>query len=225
MQIEIEGISIELQKKNIKNLHVAVYPPDGRVRVSVPKRLSDESVKAFILSRIPWIQKQRERLKSLPPAPACEYTSGETLWVWGERYTLRLACAKKSSLVLSGEEAVLSLKEGSTKEEREAVVNEYYRAILKEKLALYLPKWEMQTGLHPDSVHTKNMTTRWGTCNPKAKRIWFSLKLAQKPVSCLEYVILHELAHLKVRNHGQDFVSIMNTYMPDWPSIKARLNQ
>jgi predicted metal-dependent hydrolase len=116
------------------------------------------------------------------------------------------------------------VRENSTVEQRGRWVNEWYREQLKEKIQKYLPKWEAITGLYPSSWQTKYMTTRWGTCNTKTGKIWFNLQLAKKPVECLEYVILHELVHLKVKNHGPDFVAMMDLHMPYWRDVRKNLN-
>jgi len=226
MQIEISGITIEVQKKNIKNLHLVVAPPDGRVRVSAPMHLSDDSIKMFVRTKLSWIKKQQEKFEKQPRQSEREYVSGETLYVFGQQYFLRVEYSYKgNSLVLSGNEAILTVRKESKPKQREAFVNEWYRALLKEKVETYLPKWESITGLHCDSWQTKYMTTRWGTCNTNTRKIWLNLQLAKKPIECLEYVILHELAHLKVRNHSKDFVAIMDQYMPYWRETKKLLNE
>ena len=225
MQIEISGITIDVQKKNIKNLHLVVAPPDGKVRVSAPMHLSDDSIKMFVRTKLGWIKKQQEKFEKQPRQSEREYVSGETLYVLGQQYFLRVEYSYKgNSLVLSGNEAILTVRKESTASQREAFVNEWYRALLKEKIELYLPKWENITGLLCDSWQTKYMTTRWGTCNTNTRKIWLNLQLAKKPIECLEYVILHELAHLKVKNHSKDFVAIMDQYMPYWRETKKLLN-
>ena len=225
MQIEISGIEIEVQKKNIKNLHLVVAPPDGKVRVSAPMHLSDDSIKMFVRTKLSWIKKQQEKFEKQPRQSEREYVSGETLYVFGQQYFLRVEYSYKgNSLVLSGNEAILTVRKESTASQREAFVNEWYRALLEEKIEIYLPKWENITGLRCDSWQTKYMTTRWGTCNRNTRKIWLNLQLAKKPIECLEYVILHELAHLKVRNHSKDFVAIMDQHMPYWREAKKLLN-
>lgn len=225
MQIEISGINIEIQKKNIKNLHLVVAPPDGKVRVSAPMHLSDESITMFVRTKLSWIKKQQEKFAKQPRQSKREYVSGETLYVFGQQYFLRVEYSYKgNSLVLEGNEAVLTVRKESTAKQREAFVNEWYRTLLKGKIEIYLPKWESITGLHCDSWQTKYMTTRWGTCNTNTRKIWLNLQLAKKPTECLEYVILHELTHLKIRNHSKDFVAIMDHYMPYWRDIKQKLN-
>ena len=225
MQIEISGIKIEIQKKNIKNLHLAVIPPDGKVRVSAPMRLSDESITMFIRTKLGWIKKQQAKFGRQPRQSEREYVSGETLYLFGQQYFLRVEYSYKgNSLILEGNEAILTVRKESNAKQREAFVNEWYRSKLKEKIEIYLPKWENITGLRCDSWQTKYMTTRWGTCNTNTGKIWLNLQLAKKPIECLEYVILHELAHLKVRNHSTEFVAILDQYMPYWRSIKKTLN-
>ena len=225
MQMEISGIKIEVQKKNIKNLHLVVAPPEGKVRVSAPMHLSDESIAMFVRTKLGWIKKQQEKFKKQPRQTEREYVSGETLYVWGQQYFLRVDYSYKgNSLVLEGNEAILTVRKESTASQREAFVNEWYRVLLKEKIETYLPKWEKITGLHCDSWQTKYMTTRWGTCNTNTGKIWLNLQLAKKPIECLEYVILHELTHLKVRNHSKEFVALMDQYMPYWREIKKLLN-
>ena len=216
MQIEISGIKIELQKKDIKNLHLVVVPPDGKVRVSAPMHLSDESIRMFVRTKLGWIKKQQEKFQNQPRQSEREYVSGETLYVFGKQYFLHVEYSYKgNSVVLNGNEAVLTVRKESTAKQRDAFVNEWYRSLLKKKI----------TGLYCDSWQTKYMTTRWGTCNTNTRKIWLNLQLAKKPMECLEYVILHELAHLKVRNHGKDFIAIMDQYMPYWRETRKLLNE
>ena len=225
MYIEISGIKIEIQKKNIKNLHLVVAPPDGKVRVSAPMHLSDESITMFVRTKISWIKKQQEKYKNQPRQSEREYVSGETLYVFGKQYYLRVEHSYKgNSLVLDGDEAILTVRKESTPKQRENFVNEWYRSLLKEKIEIYLPKWEGITGLQCSSWQTKYMTTRWGTCNTNTHKIWLNLQLAKKPLECLEYVILHELVHLRVSNHGKDFVNMMDQYMPYWRETRKLLN-
>ena len=226
MQIELSGITIDIQKKNIKNMHLAVLPPDGKVRVSAPMHLSDESIAMFVRTKLGWIKKQQEKFANQPRQSEREYISGETLYVFGKQYFLRVMYSYKgSSLVLKGNEAILTVRKESTARQREAFVNEWYRDLLKERINVYLPKWEQITGLYCNSWQTKYMTTRWGTCNTNTRKIWLNLQLAKKPIECLEYVILHELAHLKVKNHGKDFIAILDTYMPYWRDTRKLLNE
>ena len=226
MQKIINGIPVEIIKKNIKNMHLYVKPPEGNVFVSAPKHLSDESIIMFVRTKIGWIKKQQEKFKNQPRQTERQYVSGESFYVLGKQYYLQVEYSYKgNSLILSGDKAILTVRKESTSKQRESFVREWYRKILKEEIERYLPQWEKKTGLYCDSWQTKYMTTRWGTCNTITKKIWFNLQLAKKPVECIEYIILHELAHLKVGNHGKDFVAIIDEYMPYWRETKKKLNE
>ena len=225
MQIEVAGIPVEIQKKDIKNLHLYVLPPDGAVRVSAPESFSDESIRLFVRSRLGWIKKKQEQFNLQPRQTQRQYVSGETMYVWGKQYFLLVNYSSKgNSLVLNGDRAILTVRKESTPSQRENYVNEWYRKELKAKIEQLLPKWEQKTGLFCSSWQTKYMTTKWGTCNTKTGKIWINLQLTKKTIDCLEYVILHELTHLKIRNHGKDFVAFMDSNMPYWRDIRRTLN-
>lgn len=225
MQIVISNIPVEVVRKNIKNMHLSVLPPDGRVRVSAPTQLTDEAITMFVWTKLGWIKKQQEKFQQQPRQSERQYVSGETLYVWGKQYFLQVEYSYKGNvLTLSGDKAILTVRKESSPTQRESFVNEWYRNLLKQEVAKYLPKWEKTTGLYCSSWQSKYMTTKWGTCNPTSKKIWLNLQLAKKPIECLEYVILHELAHLKVHNHGPEFTAILDQYMPYWREHKRRLN-
>lgn len=226
MQILVANIPVEVVKKNIKNLHLSVLPPDGKVRVSAPETLSDDAIAMFVRTKIGWIRKQQEKFELQPRQSERQYVSGETLYVWGRQYFLRVEYSYKgNALVLSGDNAILTVRKESTVKQRGTFVNEWYRTLLKAEVEKYLPKWERITGLQCSSWQSKYMTTKWGTCNTSTGKIWLNLQLAKKPIECLEYVILHELIHLKVRNHGPEFVTEMNRYMQNWHEIRNQLNE
>lgn len=225
MQIIISELSIEVIKKNIKNLHLSVLPPNGHVRISAPMSMSEESIKMFARTKIGWIRKQQQKFENQPRQDKREFITGETLYVLGKQYFLVVNYSYKgNSLKLNGNQAFLTVRKESTAEQRENYVNEWYRAILKLEILKLLPKWEKMTGLFCNNWQTKNMSTRWGTCNVITKKIWLNLQLAKKPIQCLEYVILHELAHLKEKNHGKEFIAILDEFMPYWREVKKQLN-
>ena len=225
MQIVISNIPVEVIRKNIKNMHLSVLPPDGRVRVSAPTQLTDEAITMFVRTKLGWIKKQQEKFQQQPRQSERQYVSGETLYVWGKQYFLQVEYSYKgNALILSGDKAILTVRKESSPKQRGSFVNEWYRSLLKQEVAKYLPKWEKTTGLYCSSWQSKYMTTKWGTCNPTSKKIWLNIQLAKKPIECLEYVILHELAHLKVHNHGPEFTAILDQYMPYWRDHRRRLN-
>lgn len=225
MQTYLADIPIEIIKKKIKNIHLAVLPPEGRVRISAPETITDEAIILFAKTRIGWIRQQQEKFRQQLRQTERQYISGETLYVWGKQYFLQVDYSYNgNSLVLSGNKAMLAVRKESTTKQREAFINEWYRGMLKEQIEKSLPVWEQRTGLYCSSWQTKYMTTRWGTCNTNTGKIWLNLQLSKKPLECLDYVILHELTHLKIRNHGKDFVAFMDAQMPYWKEIKKQLN-
>jgi len=222
--INLSGIPIEVCKKNIKNMHLYVKPPNGRVTVSAPLSMNDKAIERFVRTKSSWIKKQIAKFDNQLRQSEREYVSGETFYVWGRQYYLHVEYSNKNSLALSGDKALLTVRKESTAEQRENYVREWYRVKLKAEIVNLLPKWEQVTGLKPTGWQTKYMTTRWGTCNPKSGKIWLNLQLAKKTPECLEYVILHELIHLVEKAHNERFISLMDKYMPMWREVKATLN-
>lgn len=224
MMLNISGIPIEVCKKNIKNMHLYVKPPNGIVTVSAPLSMSDDSIERFARTKISWIKKQIGKYDNQLRQSEREYVSGETMYLWGKQYYLKTEYGNKNSIVLFGDNAVLTVRKESTAEQRESFVREWYRELLKAEIARLLPKWEKITSLKAESWQTKYMTTRWGTCNTKTGKLWLNLQLAKKSPECLEYIILHEMVHLVEKKHNERFVSLMDMYMPMWREVKVTLN-
>lgn len=226
MAMMIDDLTIEVQKKDIKNLHLYVKPPDGAVTISAPKSMGDKAIELFARTKLSWIRRQREKFQSAPRLAKREYVSGETLYLWGKQYFLSVEHTKgMQSIKLTGNRAILTVREGHPASHREAFVNEWYRKELRSEIERLLPKMERISGIRCNEFRIKNMTTRWGTCNTKIGRIWLNLQLAKYDTACLEYVILHELVHLKERDHGSRFTAMLDELMPYWRDIRARLNQ
>ena len=221
----IDGIGVRIDRKKIKNMHLYVKPPDGVVSVSAPLRMSAVTIERFVRAKIGWVRKQQENFARQPRQAPRRYVSGETLYLWGKQYFLQVDYGNRYSLSLSGDSAMLIVRNGSTIAQRENFVREWYRELLKEEITRTLPKWEAATGLKSDSWQTRYMTSKWGTCNISKRKIWFNLELAKKPIECLEYIILHELAHLRVRNHNAAFAALLDKHMPFWREVKKRLNE
>lgn len=226
MKIVIDGIPVEICRKNIKNMYIRVKPPGGEVVVSAPMKMSRKFIEETVLERIDWIRSMQEEARNTPKPKERQYVSGEILYLWGKPYTLEVVHgAEKKSVVLSGNKIILNMKKDSTAEQREKFIKEWYRSLLKMEIESVLPVWEERTGLYCSGWQTKQMKTRWGTCNTQTKKIWLNLQLAQKSPECLEYVVLHELAHLKERGHGPAFKAILDQYMPEWREIRRKLNE
>jgi hypothetical protein len=221
----ISDIEIEVIKKNIKNMHLSVLPPEGRVRISAPMNTKDQAIELFAISKIGWIKKQIAKFENQPRQSEREYVSGESHYLWGRRYRMEVKYTKTANNVeVKGNRLILTVRKESTKQQRERVMNEWYRAEIKAKLPELFNEWEDKIGVRANSIRVKNMRTRWGTCNVKDKRVWINLQLAKKPVECLEYVIAHELVHLLEKNHTPVFIEYMDKFMPNWRAIKDELN-
>jgi len=223
--MDISGISVSVTKKKIKNMHLYVKPPYGEVSLSAPLHMSDDAIERFVRTKMSWLRKHISAFENQPRLSKREYVTGETLYVWGKQYFLQVDYGIKNSMELSGDKAILTVRTESTLEQREKFVKEWYRRILKEEIARLLPKWEEKTGLYSTGWQTKYMTTRWGSCNVKTGKIWLNLQLAKKPLICLEYIILHELAHLVEKKHGDGFIALMDKFMPMWSEVKDTLNK
>lgn len=225
MRIVISGIPIDIQKKNIKNMHLQIKPPDGHVVISAPLSMDDKAIEVYARTNLSWIKKQIEKFQQQPRSAKRQYVSGETMYIWGKQYYLSFVPdAQKNSFEIQGDKVILSMREDSTVKQRENYVREQYRSLLKVEIERLLPKWEQITELHCESWQTKYMVTRWGTCNTEKKKLWFNLQLAQKPIECLEYVILHELIHLRERTHNSTFIAYMDMYMKNWRAVRKELN-
>ena len=200
----IDGIEIEIVKKNIKNMHLYVKQPDARVLITCPKRLKNKDVERFVKEHKDWIERKRaEVLSRQQNAPErCEYKTGESFYLWGKEYKIISQNATRFSLYIIDNNAYINYPDNMPLEKLEAHIKEFYRAELKKKTDVLLPLWENKTGLRCSAYQTKDMKTRWGTCNTKTKKLWFSLRLAKYDDEFLNYVILHEPAHTAVPNHS-----------------------
>lgn len=223
-KIVISDIEIEVIKKNIKNMHLSVLPPDGKVRITAPISIKDDTIQSFATDKIAWIKKQIGKFEKQQRQSKREYVSGESHYVWGRRYRLELRYNYSNKVEIEGDKLILTVRKDSTTRQRENAMIEWYREQLKEKLPELTEKWEKVIGIKADTFRVKNMLTKWGTCNIRDKRIWINLQLAKKPINCLEYVIVHELVHLLEKSHNSVFVDYMNKFLPDWRMTKNELN-
>lgn len=219
----LADIPVEVTRKRQKNMYLRVAP-DGTVRVSAPARTSFAAIERFVEMRKGWIVKQQTKMKQVAAKQETGGNTGDTIYVWGRPYQLDVVRGRSYALTLDGTRARLTAPATSTPEKREAFMREWYRDELVREAGRLLPQVEQMTGLYCTEWRTKYMKTRWGTCNTKAKRIWLNVQLAKYPIECLQYVILHEVAHLAVPDHGPHFTAIMDRYMPGWRSIRKRLN-
>ncbi|EFH86396.1 protein of unknown function DUF45 [Ktedonobacter racemifer DSM 44963] len=226
-QITINDLVVDVVRKNIKNLHLGVYPPSGRVRVAAPLRVNDEAVRLFTISRLAWIKRQQTKFKEQERQSAREFVSGESHYYQGHRYLLNVIYrdAPPAIDVRNKKFIDLYVRPGSDTAQRERVLTTWYRQQLKEEIAPLVEKWEGIIGVETAEWGVKQMKTKWGTCNIQAQRIWFNLELAKKSVQCLEYIIVHELVHLLERHHNERFIAYMDSFMPLWQHYREELNR
>lgn len=226
-QIVVNDITIDVVRKNIKNLHLAVYPPEGRIRIATPLQVTDEAVRLFAISKMGWIKKNQAKFKAQQRQPERRYITGESHYFRGQRYLLNVVTHSGNPKVVIRSKKYIDLyvKESYLQDQRENVMTNWYRKNLKEQIPALIDKWEKIIGVCVNQWEVKKMKTKWGTCNREAKRIWLNLELAKKPEHCLEYIIVHEMVHFLERNHTEKFVAYMDKLMPQWREYKKELNQ
>lgn len=225
-KIAIANLEIDVIRKNIKNMHLAVYPPTGRIRLSAPQRTDAEVVRLFAISKLAWIKKHVKNFKEQPRETKRQYVTGESHYFLGNRFLLKVVEHNGYSKVdLIGVKHIqLKVKSGTSTEERGSIMKEWYRKELKKIVPELIEKWEKIIGVKANDWGIKHMRTKWGACNTDEKRIWLNLELAKKPMNCIEYIIVHELVHLLERHHNENFVKHMDQFMPKWRLHRDELN-
>ena len=226
-RITVGNIEVEINRKEIKNLHLSVHPPNGWVRVATPLKVSDESVRLYVISKIPWIKKQQERFEAQKRQIMRQFTSRESHYLAGERYLLRVNHHNASPNVAIHNKGIIDMyvRPESNTEQRHKAMQAFYREYLKVAIVPIIEKWEQKLGVKINEWGIKQMKTKWGTCNIEAKRIWLNLELAKKPIDCVEYIIVHELIHLIERHHNKNFIAHLDKFLPNWRSRKEELNK
>ncbi len=225
--MEINGIDIEVERKPIKNLHLAVYPPDGRVHVSAPEEYTDEHIKLFILKKWVWLVQKRRETKSYNIQGEREYVSGEAHYYKGGLYRLKVvrdnACTHH--VEMQGDYIKIYVRERTNKENIADLLWAWYKEQLSPIMEQYVSKWEQILGVKVNEWTIQQMQSSWGKCHKDNGKIMFNLQLAKKPLNCIEYVVAHELTHLIEQNHTDKFRNILGTYLPGWRKIKEQLNE
>lgn len=224
-QVEIDGIPIEILQKPIKHIHLRIYPPDGRVQISAPLTFSVKQICRQVESKLAWLHKQRARLLSIPNRPEATLSSGETLYFLGKAYTLTtIETQNTSSITLNNHQLILNVKPEATLNQKKQIINHWYRGEMQTLMPTLIAKWQPHIGVMIHGWGAKLMKTRWGSCNVRTKHIWLNLNLMQRPILCLEYVLVHEMVHLLEPSHNRRFYQLMDTFMPDWKIHKNNLS-
>ncbi|RWK68310.1 SprT family zinc-dependent metalloprotease [Mesorhizobium sp.] len=225
-ELDIGGVSVDVVFKDIKNVHLSVYPPTGRVRISAPCRMSLENIRLFAISKLGWIKKQQTKLLSQDRETPREYLERESHYLWGQRYLLRMADVDEApGVTVEYRHIVLHVGTDVPVQKRQAVLDDLYRRELKQAAKPLIAKWETRLELQVDRFFVQRMKTKWGSSNPGLRTIRLNLELAKKPVESLDYVILHEMAHFLVPDHSTRFVGLMDENMPSWRMVRQILNE
>lgn len=225
--IKVSGLSVELVRKDIKNLHLGVYPPHGRVRVAVPLSVSDDAVRLAVIGKLGWIRRQQQKFEAQPRQSKREMVSGESHFFLGRRYRIRVVHHEGPATVVLRNMRTMEIKvrPGTTAEQRLKIIERWYREQLKAMVPALLEKWQSLLGVEVTDWGIKKMKTKWGSCSIDAGRIWLNLELAKKPVQCLEYVLVHEMVHLMERHHNDRFTALMDRHLPHWRTYREELNR
>ena len=225
--IEVQGIAVEVVRKDIKNFYIGVHPPNGQVRASAPLTFDDAAVRMAVITRLSWIRRQQAAFQRQERQSQREFVTGESHYFKGRRYRLDVVEHEGPPQVWLPNNTKISLRmrPGSDRDTREAVVHRWYREHLRAEVSSLLEKWEAKLGVSANEVRIKRMKTLWGSCNVAAKRIWLNLELAKKPESCLVYILVHEMVHLLERDHNDRFRELMDQFLPQWRTYRDTLNR
>jgi predicted metal-dependent hydrolase len=225
-KIELGDIAVEVVQKDIKNIHLSVHPPAGRVRIAAPLRMNLETIRVFAISKLAWIKQQQRKLREQQRESPREYLERESHYVWGKRYLLHVLERETSPVVeLRHSKMLLSVRRGTSEPRRQLIVDEWYRTELKKAVPAMIAKWESLMGVKVERFFVQRMKTKWGSCNTRAGSIRLNTELAKKPPECLEYIVVHEMAHLIVRHHDHRFTNLMDQYLPNWRHVRRTLNE
>ncbi len=225
-KIKLGNITVAVVQKDIKNIHLRVYPPFGKVRISAPFRMDLDTIRAFAISKLSWIKKQQGKFLNQEREAPGEFLNNETHYFNGKRYFLKIIEQDAASRVeLNHSRIDLFVRPPASKDKMKSILDKWYREQLKTSLPELIEKWGKKMNVRVTDFGIKEMKTRWGTCNRQAKRIWLNLELAKKPAECLEFIVVHEMVHLLERKHNKIFISYMDKFLPKWRFFKDELNK
>jgi predicted metal-dependent hydrolase len=225
-QIQIGDIVVDVIFKDIKNVHLSVHPPTGRVRVAAPIRMKLDTIRVYVISKIDWIKKHQKKMQEQERETPREYLDRESHYVWGKRYLLKVIEANQVPTVeLKHTQILVTVRPGSGLNKREIIVSAWYRDEVRRAAAPLIEKWEKQLGVKSAKCYVQRMKTKWGSCNPHTRSIRLNSDLAKKPSACLEYIVVHELVHLLEPSHNARFISFMDKFMPNWKHLRDELNR
>lgn len=225
-KIELGDVVLDVIKKDIKNVHLSVHPPTGKVRISAPLRMETDTIRVFAISKLHWIRQQQKKLRAQERETPREYLDRESHYLWGKRYLLKMIERDAApSVELRHSKLILHIRSGSSDEKKQAALNGWYREQLKEAIPPLIAKWERLMGVTVEKFFVQRMKTKWGSCNPRSSSIRLNSELAKKPLECLEYIVVHEMVHLLEPTHNRRFVGLIDQFMPKWQFYRDVLNR
>jgi predicted metal-dependent hydrolase len=223
--LDLGGIHVDVVRKDIKHLHLSVYPPTGSVRIAAPSRMTLETIRVFAISKLAWIKQHQVKLQHQPRETPRDYVARESHFLWGQRYLLEINEVESAPSVDLGPRTLrLNVRSHTSATQKEAVLEQWYRTQLRLRLPELMQKWQKLMGVQVEGVFVQRMKTKWGSCNPNNRTIRLNTDLAKKPVECLEYILIHEMVHLLEPTHNQRFQKLMDQFMPNWKHHRAMLN-
>ena len=224
--VQLGNIAVDVVLKNIKNVHLSVYPPSGRVRISAPSRMSLDTIRVFAISKLDWIKQQQKKLREQDRETPREYLDRESHFVWGRRHLLKVTENNSAPEVeLKRNTLFLRIRPGSSEDKKQAALEGWYREQLKAAVPAVITKWEFLLGVKVKRFFVQRMKTKWGGCSPCAGSIRLNTELAKKPADCLEYIVVHEMIHLLEPTHNNHFIALMDQFMPTWQFQRQELNR
>ncbi|WP_297744980.1 SprT family zinc-dependent metalloprotease [Nitrosomonas sp.] len=224
--LKLNELDIEIVQKNIKHVHLSVYPPDGRVKVSAPLSMAPDTLRVFVISKLAWIKKQQSKLRAQPREAPREYLDRESHYVWGKRYLLKIEEAEAPPRIeLKHNKLVLSVRPGTNPARKQAILAAWYRDNLRQAVPALIEKWQPRMGVCVNRFYVQSMKTKWGSCSVHSGSIRLNTELAKKPRACLEYIVVHEMTHLLEPTHNSRFIGLMDRFMPKWRFYRDELNR
>ena len=225
VQFKLGNIPVDVVLKDIKNIHLSVHPPAGKVRIAAPLRMDIDTIRVFAITKLAWIKSQQKKLREQERETPREYLDRESHYVWGKRYLLKLVEKEAApSVELKHHKMILQLRPAASVDKKQEVLDAWYREQLKAAVPALVAKWEKALGVKAGKVFVQKMKTKWGSCSPGAGNVRLNTDLAKKPLQCLEYIVAHELTHLLERHHNDRFTALMDAHMPQWRQCREMLN-
>ena len=225
-QIDLGGMLVDVTKKDIKNVHLSVYPPNGKVRIAAPLRMKLDTIRVFAISKLGWIKQQQRKIRAQERETPREYLDRESHYLWGKRYLLKIEETGNSpSVVVKPRTLVIRARPGLSAERKQTILDAFYRAQLRKAVPPLITKWEGLMHVEVRDFYIQRMKTKWGSCSNEARTIRLNAELAKKPRQCLEYIVVHEMAHLIEPTHNARFVALMDQFMPKWQHLRDTLNR